>query len=73
MVCVLEGSHRRWAGATGGHRPHATDRRSQGAPRLWHTSKSLHATVAGARPSGTTALLEDTVVPLPALLDTCEK
>ena len=28
--------------------------------------------MAGARPSGTTALLEDVVVPVPALLDTCE-
>ena len=41
--------------------------------RLWHTRKGLYATVAGARPSGTTALLEDIVVPVPALLDTCEK
>ncbi len=40
--------------------------------RLWHTRKGLYATVAGARPSGTTALLEDIVVPVPALLDTCE-
>ncbi len=41
--------------------------------RLWHTRKGLYATVAGARPSGTTALLEDIVVPVPALLPTCEK
>ena len=41
--------------------------------RLWHTRKGLYATIAGARPSGTTALLEDIVVPVPALLDTCEK
>ncbi|MGS0688155.1 FAD-binding and (Fe-S)-binding domain-containing protein [Nakamurella sp. GG22] len=41
--------------------------------RLWHTRKGLYATVAEARPSGTTALLEDIVVPVPALLDTCEK
>ena len=40
---------------------------------LWHTRKGLYATVAGARPSGTTALLEDVVVPVPALLDTCER
>ncbi len=40
--------------------------------RLWHTRKGLYAAVAGARPSGTTALLEDIVVPVPALLPTCE-
>ncbi len=41
--------------------------------RLWHTRKGLYATVAEARPSGTTALLEDIVVPVPALLHTCER
>ncbi|MFE7418428.1 FAD-binding and (Fe-S)-binding domain-containing protein [Rhodococcus sp. NPDC057529] len=39
---------------------------------LWHIRKGLYATVAGNRPSGTTALLEDIAVPVPALLDTCE-
>ncbi|WP_105036896.1 FAD-binding and (Fe-S)-binding domain-containing protein [Cryobacterium aureum] len=39
---------------------------------LWHIRKGLYTTVAGARPSGTTALLEDIVVPVPALLGTCE-
>jgi D-lactate dehydrogenase len=39
---------------------------------LWHIRKGLYATVAGARPTGTTALLEDVVVPVPALLPTCE-
>jgi D-lactate dehydrogenase len=39
---------------------------------LWHIRKGLYATVAGARPSGTTALLEDIAVPVPALLPTCE-
>ncbi|MEO7058481.1 MAG: FAD-linked oxidase C-terminal domain-containing protein, partial [Lapillicoccus sp.] len=39
---------------------------------LWHTRKGLYATVAGARPAGTTALLEDVVVPVAALLPTCE-
>jgi D-lactate dehydrogenase len=38
---------------------------------LWHIRKGLYATVAGARPSGTTALLEDIAVPVPALADTC--
>jgi D-lactate dehydrogenase len=40
---------------------------------LWHIRKGLYAAVAGARPSGTTALLEDIVVPVPALLPTCER
>jgi D-lactate dehydrogenase len=40
---------------------------------LWHIRKGLYAAVAGARPSGTTALLEDIAVPVPALLDTCEE
>ena len=41
--------------------------------RLWHTRKGLYTTVNEARPSGTTALLEDIVVPVPQLLDTCEQ
>ncbi|HEY5879634.1 MAG TPA: FAD-linked oxidase C-terminal domain-containing protein, partial [Nakamurella sp.] len=41
--------------------------------RLWHTRKGLYTTVNEARPSGTTALLEDIVVPVPTLLDTCEQ
>jgi D-lactate dehydrogenase len=38
---------------------------------LWHIRKGLYAAVAGARPSGTTALLEDIAVPVPALAPTC--
>ncbi len=38
---------------------------------LWHIRKGLYAAVAGARPSGTTALLEDIAVPVPALARTC--
>lgn len=38
---------------------------------LWHIRKGLYTTVAEARPAGTTALLEDIVVPVPALLGTC--
>ncbi|MFE3453808.1 FAD-binding and (Fe-S)-binding domain-containing protein [Nonomuraea sp. NPDC059194] len=38
---------------------------------LWHIRKGLYAAVAGARPPGTTALLEDIAVPVPALVDTC--
>lgn len=36
----------------------------------WSVRKGLYTAVAGARPSGTTALLEDLVVPMPALTDT---
>ncbi len=38
----------------------------------WKLRKGLYTTVAGARPSGTTALLEDIVVPVPSLAATCE-
>ena len=40
---------------------------------LWHIRKGLYATVAGNRPSGTTALLEDIAVPVAALGETCEE
>lgn len=40
--------------------------------RLWHIRKGLFTAVAGARPSGTTALLEDIAVPVGRLGDTCE-
>jgi len=39
--------------------------------RLWHIRKGLYTTVAGHRNPGATALLEDIVVPVPTLLDTC--
>ncbi len=39
--------------------------------RLWKLRKGLYTSVAGARPSGTTALLEDVVVPVERLADTC--
>lgn len=39
--------------------------------RAWAFRKGLYASVAGARPSGTTALLEDIVVPTQALAPTC--
>ncbi|WP_436789980.1 FAD-binding and (Fe-S)-binding domain-containing protein [Yinghuangia sp. YIM S10712] len=38
---------------------------------LWHIRKGLFTAVAGARPSGTTALLEDIAVPVDRLLATC--
>ncbi|MDY6055066.1 FAD-binding and (Fe-S)-binding domain-containing protein [Micrococcus sp.] len=38
---------------------------------LWSTRKGLYASVAGARPQGSTALLEDVVVPVQNLGETC--
>ncbi|MYX33110.1 MULTISPECIES: FAD-binding and (Fe-S)-binding domain-containing protein [unclassified Streptomyces] len=40
--------------------------------RLWHLRKGLYTAVAGARPAGTTALLEDIAVPMERLTGTCE-
>lgn len=40
---------------------------------LWHIRKGLYTAVAGARPPGTTALLEDVVVPIARLGTTCEE
>lgn len=37
----------------------------------WSFRKGLYASVAGARAAGTTALLEDVAVPVPALADAC--
>jgi D-lactate dehydrogenase len=41
--------------------------------RLWHIRKGLFTAVAGARPSGTTALLEDIAVPVARLNETCTR
>ncbi|MGP9680696.1 FAD-binding and (Fe-S)-binding domain-containing protein [Brachybacterium sp. AOP3-A1-3] len=38
---------------------------------MWTTRKGLYAAIAGARPAGSTALLEDVVVPVPELEATC--
>lgn len=40
---------------------------------LWRIRKGLYATIAGARPSGTTALLEDIAVPVDRLSSTCSR
>jgi D-lactate dehydrogenase len=40
--------------------------------RLWRVRKGLFTAVAGARPAGTTPLLEDIAVPLAALGETCQ-
>jgi len=39
--------------------------------KLWKLRKGLYTSVAGARRSGSTALLEDVVVPVARLADTC--
>ncbi|MEU7694930.1 FAD-binding oxidoreductase [Microbispora hainanensis] len=46
---------------------------SAGRAALWRIRKNLYASVAGARPSGTTALLEDVAVPVPTLADLCDE
>nr|WP_269936970.1 FAD-binding and (Fe-S)-binding domain-containing protein [Arthrobacter sp. HY1533] len=40
---------------------------------LWHIRKGLYTTVAGNRPAGTNALLEDIAVPVPVLAETCKQ
>ncbi|WP_067177911.1 FAD-binding and (Fe-S)-binding domain-containing protein [Microtetraspora niveoalba] len=52
--------------------PARLSRDTGGRAALWHIRKGLYASVAGARPSGTTALLEDVAVPVPALADLCD-
>jgi len=47
----------------------STDRTT--AAQLWHVRKGLYTLVAGNRPAGTTALLEDIAVPVERLYDTC--
>ena len=46
-------------------------RNARARSALWHVRKGLYATVAGARPTGTTALLEDIAVPVARLSATC--
>src|SRR5690606_7308197 len=41
--------------------------------QLWHIRKGVFTTVAEARPSGTSALLEDIAVPVERLGETCER
>ncbi|AQZ64643.1 Predicted D-lactate dehydrogenase, Fe-S protein, FAD/FMN-containing [[Actinomadura] parvosata subsp. kistnae] len=53
--------------------PAALSRDAGGRAALWHIRKGLYASVAGARPSGTTALLEDVAVPVPALAGLCDE
>ena len=52
--------------------PAALSSEAAGRAAMWHIRKGLFAAVAGARPPGTTALLEDIAVPVAELLPTCE-
>lgn len=52
--------------------PARLSRDTRGRAGLWHIRKGLYATVAGNRPSGTVALLEDVAVPVPVLADLCD-
>ena len=52
--------------------PFALTREPAARAALWHVRKGLYPAVAEARPSGTTALLEDIAVPVANLLPTCE-
>jgi D-lactate dehydrogenase len=59
-------------GSLGLSAPAAFSADPAGRAQLWHLRKGLYASVAGARPQGTTALLEDIVVPVPQLGRTCD-
>jgi D-lactate dehydrogenase len=52
--------------------PAKLSRDPAGRTALWHIRKGLYATVAGNRPPGTTALLEDVAVPVGELAGLCE-
>ena len=51
--------------------PGALSREHGARDALWHLRKGLYAQIAGARPAGTTALLEDIAVPVARLSDVC--
>ncbi|MGP3962167.1 FAD-binding and (Fe-S)-binding domain-containing protein [Nonomuraea sp. 3N208] len=52
--------------------PGRLSRDAAGRAALWKIRKGLYASVAGARPSGTTALLEDVAVPVQELACLCD-
>ncbi|GAB4099618.1 FAD-binding and (Fe-S)-binding domain-containing protein [Sinomonas halotolerans] len=54
-------------------RPVAMTRSARERAALWKVRKGLYSTVASARPSGTSQLLEDIAVPVPALAQTCHE
>lgn len=52
-------------------RPATLSTNAQDRQAAWQFRKGLYASVAGARPTGTTAMLEDIAVPVAHLADTC--
>lgn len=57
-------------GLTALPRPYAFSADAVERAQAWLVRKGLYTAVAGARPAGSTALLEDVVVPMPALTGT---
>ena len=69
VLAALAGA-RALGGASTSHGALSSDARTRA--QLWHLRKGLFTAVAGSRPSGTTALLEDIAVPVERLKATCE-
>lgn len=76
-----DGARRPGGGAERGHsrngwacinlaKPSAFSTDPRERAQAWLVRKGLYTAVAGARPAGSTALLEDVVVPMPRLTDT---
>ncbi|MFC5928405.1 FAD-binding oxidoreductase [Cryobacterium melibiosiphilum] len=70
-LAELQGTGVTLAAGLGLSSPAAFSSDAAARAQMWHLRKGLYAAVAGARPQGTTALLEDVVVPVPALGRTC--
>ena len=70
-LAELQGTGVRLAAGLGLASPAEFSSDAAARTQMWHLRKGLYAAVAGARPQGTTALLEDVVVPVPALGRTC--
>jgi len=69
-VAALSGVVRRLDGLATLAKPYAFSTDPVERSQSWLVRKGLYTAVAGARPSGSTALLEDVVVPMPALTGT---
>ena len=70
-LAELQGTGVALAGGLGLSSPAEFSTDTAARAQMWHLRKGLYAAVAGARARGTTALLEDVVVPVPALGRTC--
>ncbi|MDJ0338369.1 FAD-binding and (Fe-S)-binding domain-containing protein [Cryobacterium sp. PH31-O1] len=71
LLAELQGTGSQLAAGLGLSSPARFSTDAAARTQMWHLRKGLYAAVAGARPRGTTALLEDVVVPVPALGRTC--